>query len=88
MLYQTGRTSSAILELDDEEVGIRGDPEVHSALAAILYSEKPLQISRSEEQWDLAMSFDKRYSDPDWVASQKKWPPKMMQALRKFLSLQ
>ncbi|GMH35988.1 hypothetical protein BSKO_03856 [Bryopsis sp. KO-2023] len=88
MLYQTDQTSRAILELDDEEVVLRGNAEVHSALAAILYAERPSQILRSEEQWDLAMSFDKRYGNPEWVEREKAWPPKMIKALNKFLSLQ
>lgn len=88
MQYQTGHTSDAILELDDEEVSLRGNPEVHSALAAILYAERPRQRDRSEEQWDLAMSFDKRFADPEWVEKERGWPPKMVAALNKFLALQ
>eukprot|EP00803_Ostreobium_quekettii_P000900 evm.model.scf_53EXC.10 EVM.evm.TU.scf_53EXC.10 scf_53EXC:150904-153050(+) len=87
MLYQLGRVSDAILALDDEEVSLRGYAEVHAALASVLYAERPSQIGRAEEQWDLAMSFDQRYKEPAWVAENKDWPPKMLMALEKFLEL-
>lgn len=87
MLYQVGKISDAILVLDDEEVALRGYAEVHAALASILYTERPSQVGRAEEQWDLAMSFDKRYADPGWVERNKSWPPRMMGALEKFLEL-
>lgn len=87
MLYQVGRVSDAILVLDDEEVALRGYAEVHAALASVLYTERPSQIGRAEEQWDLAMDFDKRYTNPTWVQHNKSWPPRMMAALVKFLEL-
>jgi len=77
----------SILELEDLEVSERGMPEVHAALACLLYVEKPLQRSRSEEQWDLALEFDTRYSDLGWVKSNKKWPPRLLDALFRFQTL-
>jgi len=62
--------------------------QVHAALAAVLYSERPLQRLRAEQQWDIAAEFDGRYSDTAWVAAEKHWPPRLIQALQKFLLLQ
>lgn len=80
--------SEALLELEDEEVSLRGYPEVHVALAAIMYAERPGQIARVEAQWELATEFDTRYTDVNWVARQKHWPPKMIDALNRFLLLE
>ncbi|KXZ55421.1 hypothetical protein GPECTOR_3g72 [Gonium pectorale] len=87
MLYQVGRTSDSILALEDEEVALRGSAEVHAALAALMYTERPSLALRAEEEWNLACLFDKRYSNPDWVRSNKHWPPRMIAALQRFLSL-
>eukprot|EP00210_Caulerpa_lentillifera_P005802 g5548.t1 len=85
--YELDDVNRCLLELNDLEVSLRGYPEVHASLAVVLYSERPSQRSRSEEQWDLAMEFDQRYSDPNWVHDQKKWGPKLMKALNQFLAL-
>ena len=87
MLYQTGNASEAILELEDLEVSLRGLAEVHAALASIVYSERPNEIAYAEQQFDLASEFDGRYMDVEWVASQKQWPPALMNALDKFVNL-
>ncbi|GIL65688.1 hypothetical protein Vafri_19239 [Volvox africanus] len=87
MLYQVGRTSDSILALEDEEVSMRGAAEVHAALAALLYTERPNLALRAEEEWNLAGLFDRRYSDTEWVRVNKHWPPRMIAALQKFLSL-
>ena len=87
LLYQLEDVRGSLLELDDLEVSLRGLAEVHAALAALLYVERPLQLSRAEEQWELATAFDKRYNDTQWVDQAKKWPPRMLQALERFLEL-
>lgn len=86
LLYQTGKTEEALLLLEDEEVALRGSPEVHAALAVVLHAERPNQVTRAEEQWERATEFDRRYEDVEWVA--KRWPPKMVNALQRFLTLQ
>lgn len=88
LLFQIGRSNDALLQLEDEEVILRGQPEVHAALAVVLYSsESPLQRARAEQQWDIATEFDGRYSDVQWVKANKKWPPRMLVALENFLTL-
>jgi len=87
LMYQVGQVEDALLQLEDEEVALRGAAEVHAALAAILYTERPAQVGRAEEQWAIATGFDRRYADEDWVRTQRRWPPRMMTALQKFLNL-
>ncbi|KAG2430320.1 hypothetical protein HYH02_013797 [Chlamydomonas schloesseri] len=85
--YQLGAVSDSLLALEDEEAALRGAAEVHAALAALLYTERPSLALRAEEEWAIASSFDKRYSDPAWVAANKHWPPRAVAALQRFLAL-
>lgn len=87
LLFQFGSRSQAILELEDLEASLRGLAEVHAALACMIYAEKPREVSYAEEQWDLASEFDTRYSDVQWVAAEKHWPPAMLDALDRFILL-
>lgn len=84
---QEGSTSQALTELNELELDLRGNPETHAALAAVLYAERPAQRWRAEQQWDIAVAFDNRYADPAWVRDNKHWPPKLINALERFLSL-
>jgi len=85
--YQLGHVEVCLVELEDEEVAFRGSAEVHAALASVLYAERPERIALAEQQWDIATEFDTRYQDINWVKHERKWPPKMLQALEAFLNL-
>ena len=128
MLYETGQVDQALLELEDEEVALRGNAEVpphnqdvplvvlsktnirrndsaetycsdllrthalapvqvHAAMAAVLYAEKPLERQRAEVQWEIGTEFDSRYNNIEWVAKSKVWGPRLLQALERFLTL-
>jgi hypothetical protein len=65
-----------------------GYPEVHAALAAVLYTERPAQRLRAEQQFNIAVEFDSRFQDAAWVRSNKAWGPRLMGSLQKFLLLQ
>lgn len=84
---QEGSTSQALTELNELELELRGNPETHAALAAVLYAERPAQRWRAEQQWDIAVEFDARYADLAWVQETKRWPPKLVGALQQFLAL-
>lgn len=88
MEYQLGKIRDSILHLEDEEVAVRGNAEVHAALAAVLYAERPNELNIAEEQWDIATEFDTRYSSIEFVENNRYWPPAMVSALKKFLLLQ
>jgi hypothetical protein len=87
LYLQEGSTNQALTELNELELDIRGNPETHAALAAALYAERPNQRWRAEQQWDIAVEFDSRYQDPAWVRDNKHWPPRLLDALSRFLSL-
>jgi hypothetical protein len=75
------------VSLNELEVSMRGNPELHAALAAVLWVERPNQRFRAEQQFDIAVEFDGRYADTAWVAANKHWPPRLMSALQSFLAL-
>jgi hypothetical protein len=87
-LYEVGQVSDALLLLEDQEVAMRGSPEVHAALAAMLYAERPPQRFRAEQQFDIAVEFDRRFESADWVQQNRHWPPRLLTALQAFLQLQ
>lgn len=68
-------------------MALRGSAEVHAALAVILHAERPRQVGRAEQQWTIATEFDSRFSDLEWVAKERHWPPRLMAALQRFLTL-
>jgi tetratricopeptide (TPR) repeat protein len=85
LLYQVGKAEEAMLQLEDEEVALRGSAEVHAALAVICYDLG--KTEQAEQQWTVASEFDSRYSDVYWVQKERHWPPKLIQALENFLNL-
>ncbi|KAG1653121.1 hypothetical protein FOA52_009065 [Chlamydomonas sp. UWO 241] len=87
LLYQAGQTSDAILALEDEVFKMVGSAELHAALAALLYTERPGLGFRAEEEWEVANNFDTRYSDLEFVRHAKHWPDRMVAALDNFLKL-
>eukprot|EP01025_Chloroclados_australasicus_P054499 TRINITY_DN6462_c0_g2_i1.p2 TRINITY_DN6462_c0_g2~~TRINITY_DN6462_c0_g2_i1.p2 ORF type:complete len:237 (-),score=32.04 TRINITY_DN6462_c0_g2_i1:335-1012(-) len=87
MLYQLGYPKDAVRTLENLEQDLKGYPELHAALAVILYNGVPDEAERAEQQWEVANEFDKRYANVDWVSRNKHWPPKMIEGLNKFLQL-
>ena len=49
LTYEAGDASDAILELEDEAAAFVGSAEIHAALAALLYVERPGLAFRAEE---------------------------------------
>ncbi|WIA11244.1 hypothetical protein OEZ85_011371 [Tetradesmus obliquus] len=88
MLYEAGDVSGCLVGLQDQELSMRGYPEVHAALAAVLYTERPAQRLRAEQQFNIAVEFDARFQDAAWVRANKAWGPRLMGALTRFLLLQ
>jgi hypothetical protein len=87
LLYERGDATRAIAGLEDSALALTGRAEAHAALAALLYSERPNQLSRAELEFEVASEFDRRFEDADWVARERHWPPKAVAALRRFLAL-
>jgi len=62
-----------------------GIPEAHAALASASWASG--KASLAETQWEVAMEFDKRFSDVAWVKKNYHWGPELMGALESFLNL-
>jgi hypothetical protein len=89
LLFETGKPERALLELESEvaEVGA-GNAQLHAALAVVVHATRPTQLARAESEWDIAAGLAPRFEDEAWVASEKGWPPAMLAALHRFLTLE
>ena len=59
--------------------------DMRAALAAALWVEG--QQGEAESNWVAAVGLDNRYQDLDWIENIRRWPPSMVQALTRFLTL-
>ena len=83
LLFQLDQREEAVLELDDEF----GNADVRAALAVALHATRPAQIGRAEAEWELATRYAPKFADEQWVRETKRWPPKLMACLQKWLTL-
>lgn len=83
--YQIGDRSEALRQMRNL---IRKYPmfaDIRASLAAALWVEG--QQGEAESNWVAAVGLDSRYQDLDWVSNIRRWPPTMVTALNKFLTL-
>jgi len=59
--------------------------DMRAALTAALWEQG--QQGEAESNWVAVVGLDGRYKDINWVSNVRRWPPKMVDALDKFLSL-
>jgi predicted Zn-dependent protease len=85
-LYQTGQTEAAIRQMRNIVRKYPNFADMRAALTSA-YWEQGRQ-GEAESNWVAAVGLDGRYKDLDWVANVRRWPPKMVAALEKFLKLQ
>jgi tetratricopeptide (TPR) repeat protein len=85
MNYQLGNRLEAIRELRNlvRKYPLFSDPR--AALTAALWVEG-LQ-GEAESNWVATVGLDHRYQELNWVKYNRRWPPEMVQALEKFLTL-
>ncbi|MCW6037403.1 tetratricopeptide repeat protein [Spirulina subsalsa FACHB-351] len=60
-------------------------PDMRAALTAALWEQG--QQGEAESNWVATVGMDQRYQDIEWVKTVRRWPPKMVAALEKFLNL-
>lgn len=85
-LYQLGRTDEAIREMRNLVRKYSMFPDMRAALTAALWGEG--QTGEAESNWVAALALDARYRNLDWVANIRRWPPRAVAALEKFLNLE
>jgi tetratricopeptide (TPR) repeat protein len=85
VLYQIGDRTEAIRNMRNLVRKYPMYSDMRAALAAALWTEG--QQGDAESNWVAAIGLDNRYQDLDWIKNIRRWPPAMVEALDKFLSL-
>ncbi len=84
-LYQTGDTDKSIQIMKSLVRKYPSFVDMRAALTAALWEQG--QQGEAESNWVAVVGLDGRYKDLNWVANVRRWPPKMVTALDKFLTL-
>lgn len=84
-LYQIGQTETAINTMRNIVRKYPQFPDVRAALTAALWKEG--KQGEAESNWVAVVGLDRRYKDLNWVKNIRRWPPVMVAALEKFLTL-
>lgn len=85
-LYQTDQTQDAIRTMKNLVRKYPQFADMRAALTAALWAAG--QTGEAESNWASAVGLDRRYRDIEWVTQVRRWPPKVVSALDKFLALQ
>ena len=85
-LYQIGNQEAAIRGMRNLVRKYPMFPDMRAALSAVLWEQG--NQGEAESNWVAAMGLDSRYQNLEWVRNTRRWPPKMVAALEKFLTLQ
>ena len=83
--YQLGDRSEAIRNMRNLVRKYPMYSDMRAALAAALWVEG--KQGEAESNWVAAIGLDNRYQDLDWIENIRRWPPAMVEALSRFLSL-
>ena len=83
--YQLDHRQSAIRQFRNLTRRYPNFADARAALTAALWLEG--QPGEAESNWVAVAGLDPRYKDLDWVSQVRRWPPAMVGALEKFLTL-
>ena len=83
--YQMGDRDEAIRNMRNLVRKYPMYSDMRAALAAALWVDG--KQGEAESNWVAAVGLDNRYQDLDWLTNVRRWPPKMVEALERFLSL-
>ena len=84
-LYQTGKKEQSLRAIRNLVRKYPMFPDMRAALTAILW-ERGKQ-GEAESNWVAAIGVDNRYQDIQWLKETRRWPPDLIAALERFLSL-
>ncbi|MEB3213793.1 MAG: tetratricopeptide repeat protein [Leptolyngbyaceae bacterium] len=85
-LYQVGETETSIKAIKGLARKYPQFADARAALTAVLWDQG--KQGEAESNWVGARGLDRRYRDIEWVAHVRRWPPKVVDALDRFLHLQ
>jgi tetratricopeptide (TPR) repeat protein len=84
-LYQVQQSDKALQEMRNLVRRYPQFADMRAALTAVLWDMG--KQGEAESNWVAAAGLDGRYRNLDWVSGVRRWPPRMVQALEKFLTL-
>jgi hypothetical protein len=84
-LYQVGEEKEATRLLKNMVRKYAQFADPRAALSAVLW-DQGFQ-GEAESNWYPVMGLDPRYKDLDWLRSIRRWPPKAVAAIDRFLKL-
>ncbi|MEN9223438.1 MAG: tetratricopeptide repeat protein [Thermostichus sp. BF3_bins_97] len=84
-LYQVGETEAAVRLMRALVRKYPKFPDMRAALSAILWAQG--RQGEAESHWVAVQGLDPRYGDVEWVKTIRRWPPAVVAALERFLSL-
>ncbi|WP_017319406.1 tetratricopeptide repeat protein [Mastigocladopsis repens] len=84
-LYETGQIDQAVREMRNILRKYPNFADVRAAITAAYWVQG--KQGEAESNWVSAVGLDGRYKDINWVANVRRWPPSMVEALDRFLTL-
>lgn len=84
--YQLGQEAMAIRQFRNLTRRYPNFADARAALTAALWNAG--QPGEAESNWVAVIGLDGRYKDLTWVRQVRRWPPKLVTALERFLHLQ
>jgi tetratricopeptide (TPR) repeat protein len=84
-LYQTGEAAESIRLMRNLVRKYPQFADMRAALSAALWVNN--QQGEAESNWVAVIGLDRRYKDIHWVQETRRWPPAMVAALERFLTL-
>jgi tetratricopeptide (TPR) repeat protein len=83
--YQLGDRPEALRQMRNLVRKYPMFSDMRAALAAVLWVDG--DQGEAESNWVAAVGLDNRYQNINWVQNIRRWPPTMVEALNKFLTL-
>jgi len=83
--YELGRDQAALKDLQNLVRKYPQFADARAALTAVLWGAG--EWGKAESNWVAVMGLDRRYEDLDWLATVRRWSPRLLEAMTNFLSL-
>jgi tetratricopeptide (TPR) repeat protein len=84
-LYETGNTTEALRTMRNLVRKYPKFADMRAALTAALWAQG--KQGEAESEWVSAVAIDTRYKNLDWLKTVRRWPPSMITAMERFLTL-
>ncbi|MBF2029058.1 MAG: tetratricopeptide repeat protein [Oscillatoriales cyanobacterium C42_A2020_001] len=84
-LYQAGKIDESIRMMRNLVRKYPKFADMRAALTAALWTKG--DRGEAESEWVAAVGLDSRYKDVEWLKTIRRWPPSMVTAMEKFLTL-